>query len=425
MMKARIGIALFACLFVFALGVIIGGIPTPVMAADDPNAILVYINWSSDAEIGAVNQIKTRFEELGGVWTDFTIAHDTGASVALINMITGGNPPDVFILSNVRERREFLKRGLLRDFTEFYKTLNVDDQLPKAVRDAIQVDGIVTSAPLAVHVDGTLFYNKHVAADCGVEPTAWKSLDDMFNDFDKIKAKGYIPLAIGGQKWQIGYLFHALVAHVSGELFDSVYSYEPKREALSSPEMREVLAIMRRIQENTDEGSPNRNWNDTTNLVITGKALMQIHGDWMKGEFVGAGQEIGVDYDSMLIPGSKGVSVTIDEWSFLAPKTEQKAQAENLLFEVVYDKNVQEAFSRIKGCTPIRLDATEGVDKHAQMVLEILKDPSIQHPNPHIGSDEDWNNAIWDIIDVYWNTPGMSADETIKQLEDQFDLIFF
>jgi glucose/mannose transport system substrate-binding protein len=415
------GIAFFVCAFMTALSVV-GGMTTPVMA-EDLGEILVYINWSSNAEIGALNEIKTRFEARGGVWTDFTIAHDTGASVALINMITGGNPPDVFILSNVRQRREFLKRGLIRDFTEFYNSMNVDEHLPKAVRDAIAVDGIVTSAPLAIHIDGTLFYNKHVAADCGVDPTAWTSLDDMFNDFDAIRAKGYIPLAIGGQKWQIGYLFHAMAAHVSGELFDSIWSYEPKREAINSPEMRELLAIMRRIQENTDEGSPNRNWNDTTNLVITGKALMQIHGDWMKGEFIAAGQELGVDYDSMIVPGSKGVSVTVDEWSFLAPKTDQKEQTENAIFEIVYDKEQQQAFSRIKGCTPIRLDAVE-VDKHAQMVLEVLKDPEFQHPNPHIGSDEDWDNAIWDIIDFYWNSD-MSADEAIKQLEEQFDLIFF
>jgi ABC-type glycerol-3-phosphate transport system substrate-binding protein len=114
----------------------------------------------------------------------------------------------------------------------------------------------------------------------------------------------------------------------------------------------------------------------------------------------------------------------VDEWSFLAPKTEQKERTLNAVFEIVYDKELQEAFSSIKGSTPIRLDATEGVDKHAQMVLEILKDPEFQHPNPHIGSDEDWNNAIWDIIDFYWNSD-MSADEAIKQLEDQFDLIFF
>ena len=422
MKKVKVGISLFACVFVMALS-LVAGLPAPVIA-EDLGEVLIFINWSSDSEIGALNEIKTRFEARGGVWTDFAIAHDTGANVSLINMITGGNPPDVFMEANMRLRRDFLKRGLIHDFTALYKTMNIADQLPQAVQEAIAVDGVVTSAPLAIHIDGTLFYNKHVAADCGIDPEAWTSLDDMFNDFDAIRAKGYIPLAIGGQKWQIGYLFHAMAAHVSGELFDSIWSYEPKREALSSPEMRELLAIMRRIQENTDEGSPNRNWNDTTNLVITGKALMQFHGDWMKGEFVAAGKEIGVDYDSMIAPGSKGVSVTVDEWQFLTPKTEQKEKALNALFEVVYDKEQQEAFSRIKGCTPIRLDATEGVDKHAQMVLEILKDPEFQHPNPHIGTDDDWSNAIWDIIDFYWNSD-MSADEAIKQLEDQFDLIFF
>lgn len=421
MMKVKVGISLFACVFVMALSVV-GGMPAPAIA-EDLGEVLVFINWSSEAEIGALNEIKTRFEAKGGVWKDFAIAHDTGASIPLINMITGGNPPDVFFEANVRNRRDFLKRGLIHDFTEFYNTMNVEDQLPQAVQNAIRVDGMVTNAPLAIHIDGTIFYNKQVAADCGIDPTAWNSLDEMFNDFDAIRAKGYIPLAIGGQKWQIGYLFHAMAAHVSGELYDAIWSYEPQREYLDSPEMRELLAIMRRIQENTDEGSPNRNWNDTTNLVITGKALMQLHGDWMKGEFVGAGQQIGVDYDSMIAPGSKGVAVTVDEWAFLAPKTEQKEKTLNALFEVVYDKELQQAFSSIKGSTPIRLDATEGVDKHAQMVLEILKDPDFQHPNPNIGTDPDWSAVLWDVIDAYWNTD-MSADEAIKQLEDQLDLMF-
>jgi glucose/mannose transport system substrate-binding protein len=59
---------------------------------------------------------------------------------------------------------------------------------------------------------------------------------------------------------------------------------------------------------NSDPGvyrSPNRKWDDTTNLVITGKALLQIHGDWMKGEFRAAGKQPGVDFDCMNIPGTK------------------------------------------------------------------------------------------------------------------------
>ena len=44
-----------------------------------------------------------------------------------------------------------------------------------------------------------------------------------------------------------------------------------------------------------DPGSPGRNWNDATSLVIQGKAGMQFMGDWAKGEFAAAGLTPGKD----------------------------------------------------------------------------------------------------------------------------------
>ena len=81
--------------------------------------------------------------------------------------------------------------------------------------------------------------------------------------------------------------------------------------------MKKVLGILRQFQQHTDEGSTNRDWNITTNLVITGKALMQIHGDWMKGEFRNAGKEAGKDFGCINIPGAQAVSVTVDAWGFI------------------------------------------------------------------------------------------------------------
>jgi glucose/mannose transport system substrate-binding protein len=43
-------------------------------------------------------------------------------------------------------------------------------------------------------------------------------------------------------------------------------------------------------------GSPNRNWNDATAMVISGKAGVQIMGDWAKGEFAAANQTAGKDF---------------------------------------------------------------------------------------------------------------------------------
>ena len=41
---------------------------------------------------------------------------------------------------------------------------------------------------------------------------------------------------------------------------------------------------------------PGRNWNDATAMVITGKAGVQMMGDWAKGEFLAANQTAGKEF---------------------------------------------------------------------------------------------------------------------------------
>jgi glucose/mannose transport system substrate-binding protein len=386
--------------------------------------LVVFNNWSSEAELGALNVIRQAFIAQGGTWKDITIAHDTGASIPLINMLTGGNPPDVFIENNVQLRRELLKQGLLRDFTDYYNSLGVDKYVPPAVKQAMMVDGKVLSAPLGIHIVSTLFWNTAAAKKAGINPNSWKSLEDMFADFPKIRKAGLIPLAIGAQKWQLEYLLQGMMAQVSGKLYSDICGLTPNKEAIDTPEMRKALAYFRRIQQEADPGSANRNWNDTTALVIRGDALMQLHGDWMKGEFLAAKKKLGVDFDSRLVPGANAVQVTVDEETFLAPKDESKKAAQEALFKIMMQKDITEKFAAIKGSTPIRLDASVGVDKHAKMVLAALNKPNFGYPVSNITMDPDWKQSFQDLADAFWNTPSMSADEFIKQLQAKYDDVF-
>jgi glucose/mannose transport system substrate-binding protein len=385
--------------------------------------LLVFNNWSSDAEIGALNVIRNEFQAQGGTWNDITIAHNTGASIPLINMLTGGKPPDVFIENNVTLRRDLIKRGMLADLTAYYKSLNLDKVLPQACKDVMMVDGQVVTAPIAIHIVGTVFWNTAVAKKAGVDPKSWKTLDAMFADFPKIRKAGVIPLAIGAQPWQLEYLLGSMIVYVSGDLYDNVFGLTPNRAAFDSKEMRQALAYFRKIQQEADPGAANRNWNDTTAMVIRGDALMQMHGDWMKGEFAAAKKVIGVDYDTMLIPGTKGVQVTIDAETFLKPNNEIKKNSEEAFFNIMLRKDITERFSIIKGCTPVRLDASAGIDKHAKMVLAAIADPKFGHPVRNITMDPDFAGAYMNLADAFWNTPSMTADDFIKQLQQQYDAI--
>ena len=54
-------------------------------------------------------------------------------------------------------------------------------------------------------------------------------------------------------------------------------------------------------------GSNVGDWNLATNLVITGKAGGQIHGDWAQGEFSVAGSVAGTDYSCLPGLGERAI----------------------------------------------------------------------------------------------------------------------
>ena len=102
--------------------------------------------------------------------------HDTGSNVNLVDLVTGGNPPNVFMEANpasiATSRRCGLGLALTRSSTD-----RLHGQLPDVVKQTITVDGKIVKVPTAIHIDGMVYYNMEVAEKAGVDPTAWKSLD--------------------------------------------------------------------------------------------------------------------------------------------------------------------------------------------------------------------------------------------------------
>lgn len=386
--------------------------------------LVIYHGWSSPAEVAALNVLKTGLEGKGHTWTDLAIPHNSGASVSLINLITGGNPPTVFMEANPAIYRDLKGMGMGQPLTEFFASNGITENLPSAVINSITVDGDIVKIPTAIHIDGMIYYNKEVAAKAGVVPEEWTDLDDMFADFDKITAAGFIPIAIGAQEWQIGYLTHALAASLGGTLYNGIYGTTPDPAVLDSAEMRQLIDRIRQFQQAADEGSVNRDWNVTTNMVITGKALMQLHGDWMKGEWRAAGKVAGTDFGCVNIPGTKGLSVTVDAWGVLGGVSDEIKQAEMDFASVVTDPAIQADFAAAKGSTPVRLDAPKDqLDACSDTVLAALDNPDIQFQNPHNTVDADWQASIWQTMNAFWADPSMTTDQAIEALKEHYDTI--
>ena len=401
---------------------------TATAHAADPTPLTIYHSWSTPSEMAALNVLKTTLASNNIGWTEIAIPHDTGANVSLTNMVTGGNPPNVFMNSDPGVIRDLAKQGAIMDLTQYFNDNGIAKNLPPTVLQEITVDGKIYKAPAGIHIDGMVYWNMDVAKKAGVDPTKWTSLDDMWKDFDKVKAAGFQPLAVGSQDFQVGYLTHALIAAVAGpDIYNRFYGPKVDPKVFDEPALKQAIDWVRKFSLQVDAGSQNRAWNDTTALVITGKALMQIHGDWMKGEWRNAGKVAGQDFGCENIPGTKALAVTVDSWNFLDGPglSDTTKQAELEFAKLDTDPKVTAEFAAKKGSTPVRTDVDpSALDVCNKVVLDSLAKPDMSVQNPFNISDADWVRSVWNVMFKFWGDPNETSDDVIKQLKDQYDQVF-
>jgi ABC-type glycerol-3-phosphate transport system substrate-binding protein len=339
-----------------------------------------------------------------------------------------GKPPNLFAASQTSMYREIRDRGLSQTLGEHFRSIGAWEKFPPIVREVISIDGEVRKIPTGIHVDGMLYYNTKVAAAAGVDPRRWKTLDEMFADTGKVQRAGYNFMAVGGNTFQAGYLFHALLAAVGGRrVFYDFFRDTPKPSVFEAPELRRTIELFRRITSQADPGWSNRSWAESTNTVISGKTLMHYHGDWMKGQWKAQGKRLGADFNCINLPGAKALSVTVDALGILGGKsvTPETLQAELEFATVVVDPANNGAFAARKGATPVRTDApASGLDQCNQLVLNSLKEADSSVQNPFYVGDGDWINSVWNALYTFQCAEQMSTDDLIRRLYSEYRAIF-
>ncbi|WP_395070540.1 ABC transporter substrate-binding protein [Paraburkholderia silvatlantica] len=368
--------------------------------------------WTSGGESAAIKQFALAYDQAGGKWVDNAIAGADQARATAINRIVGGEPPTAAQFNTSKQFHDLIDQGLLNNVDAVATKENWGAIFPESIVNAIRINGHYYATPVNIHMQDWFFYSKPAFAKAGIKSEP-QNFDELFGDLDKLKAAGLIPLALGGQAWQEKITFDAIFADMDRDLYMKVYR-DRDANAVNSPAFRNVLTTFKRLHNYVDAGSPGRNWNDATALVISGKAGMQIMGDWAKGEFSAANQVAGKDFGCF--PGFKNSPYMIAGDVFVFPKTDnpEQVKAQQLLATVMTSPAAQVAFNQKKGSIPIRPDVdTSGFDICAKEGMAIMKDKSRQLPNPEMLIPPDVQGALQDVITNFWNK-NQSAEDAQK-----------
>ncbi len=371
--------------------------------------------WTSGGESSAVQELAAGYKAAGGTWIDTAVSGGDNARNTTINRIAGGKPPTVAQVNTSKQYHEVVAEGMLNDIDAVAVKEGWDKMLPEPIKKFVKINGKYYAMPVNIHNPSWFWYSKAVLAKAGVtaEP---QNMEQFFAALDKIKASGAIPLALGGQTWQEGILFNSLLHAGGADLYKKLYSSTDGAVA-TSPEFKKFLGDFKRLKGYVDPGSPNRDWNVATAMLISNKAGFQVMGDWAKGEFAVAKQTAGKEFGCFPGFGAKAPYM-LEGDVFVFPKTKdaEAIKAQQLFATVATSPAVQVAFNTKKGSIPIRTDVDMGkLDICSQQGVTALKDPTrhLSSSNQLVAPEK--KGQIDDVITKFWNTD-QSVDDAAKAL---------
>src|SRR3984885_12160378 len=314
--------------------------------------------WTSGGEAAALNVLKQDLAKEGYAWKDVPVAGGggEGAMTALKAMVAAGNPPTASQILGYFAI-DYAEAGKLGDITSLAKKEGWDKVVPTALQKFTTTNGKWDEVPVNIHSVNWVWINKAVMEKIGgTEP---KTFDDFIALLDKAKAAGVIPLALGGQPWQEATMFDSVVMSTGGPDFYKKAFVDLDPAALKSDTMKKSFDNLAKLKAYTDPNFAGRDWNLATAMVIKGDALLQVMGDWAKGEFKVANKEPGKDYFCYRFPGTDGTVIyNTDMFAFFDVSADRKA-AQNALAEASMNPEVQSAFNVIKGSVPARIDVPD------------------------------------------------------------------
>ncbi|KVD30154.1 hypothetical protein WK59_13255 [Burkholderia ubonensis] len=386
------------------------------LGADNDVSVMHY--WTSGGEAAAVAKLKEALASRGVQWHDIAVGGGDNEKVMLKTRFTKNDPPDAALVAN--DIRPYAVPGVVADLGPTAKQGNWDAVLPAVLRSYAKAGGAqYAMVPVNAARDDTMYFSMKGLKAIGATqaPHNW---DELFAMADKAKQAGLVPIA-GAGGWTINYLFYSVAFSTLGA--DGYRSgFETGNPAvLGGAGMVRAFDLLRRIKQYTDPSAISRKWNEATQMVIQGKALMQFQGDWAKGEFLSAGQQPGRDFVCGTVPNAdQGVLFNTDAFIFFKTKKSRNA-AQVALAAMLMDRQVQTDFNLVKGSLPARLDAdvskydTCGQASYAQYVAaskngKLVVDAAQLVPAGRINA---WN----DVIQQFWNNDGMTSAQAAQRMQ--------
>jgi glucose/mannose transport system substrate-binding protein len=346
---------------------------TAAPAAAAGGKLEIFSWWTNGGEQEGLNAMFDIYKQQhsGVEIINATVAGGAGtnAKAVLQTRLAGGQPPDSWQVHAGREALSYVNAGQLEPLTKFFTEQGFDKNMPPFLLDQLKINGEIYTVPVNIHRSNVMWYNIKLFKDNGLEPP--KTMDDFFTVAEAFKAKGILPIAVGGSnKFEASHTFESVLLATFGPE-DYVKLWDGTTTMWDDPRAAQAITTFGKLlgYSNTDRTA--LGWADAMQQVLDGKAAMTIMGDWAHGFALSKGKKVNVDYGWAPSPGTEGSFIWLSDSFGLAKGAPDPEQASAWL-AICGSKEGQDAFNPKKGSSPARTDAD--LSKYDDYLKAAIKD---------------------------------------------------
>lgn len=407
-MKKRI-----VTLFLVAL-LVIGLMPTSVLAAKnervesvDVAAVLGDINadgkvnvyhwWTAGGEKEAIEAIINGYEGKYANTQAKSNAIPGGAGGAMVMKVKvlqqAGKSPETFQAHPGQEIQPYLSANMLLNLDGLYEYANLEERMIPKLADLCKAnDGSYYIVPVGVHKTNTIFYNKKMFEEYGVQipentDITWDQFWAICEQFNAVLPEGKYALDLGDRKgWTATQLFENIMMGTDAQIYEDFINGKGTIE-----QVQQVLETFKKLMNYVAPDHAAREWYETAGRVVAGDYAMYIMGTWMQPFLTSQGWIYGEDFGVFTMPGTEGYyGMCID--AFVVPNDSADVEGGVRWASMVTDVDVQTLFSSVKESVSPYLDTPDESYNELTKIFkdELLDESIVAYPSFTHGTALPW-----------------------------------
>jgi raffinose/stachyose/melibiose transport system substrate-binding protein len=266
-------------------------------AGSEEFTLRVAMGSPGEAQIAVWEAAGAAFEEAHpDVTVEFNFQDDDlYQTIGLPNLLSSGNPPDVYFEWAGARLEDRYADGFALDLTSAIADTELSGLFDESAFNSMTVDDKIVMVPGNADVTNVIWYNVDLFDELGLAPPA--TWDELLALCPAIADEGLIPMAIGNlDLWAGGNFASHVVSRVTGA--DNYDAMMREELAMDSPE---VVAGLEQVQQLVDAGCVNEsvnaiNDNEGAQLFFQGLAAMHPIGSWLVSWALEEAPDLNFDY---------------------------------------------------------------------------------------------------------------------------------